>query len=121
MAKGKPLTHSARGEQRRQPGLRKRFLKASSSSSSSTNIDRHSTAGDHFSPGPGGRTSSATGASFESPRTDPIRSKISSTAAVRSRLTMSGVVLSMGGGGAGAEDEDDVANLLQGDDYDGDG
>ena len=27
----------------------------------------------------------------------------------------------MGGGGAGAEDEDDVANLLQGDDYDGDG
>ena len=34
---------------------------------------------------------------------------------------MSGVVLSMGGGGAGAEDEDDVANLLQGDDYDGDG
>ena len=34
---------------------------------------------------------------------------------------MSGVVLSMGGGGNGAEDEDDVANLLAGDDYDGDG
>ena len=49
-------------------------------------------------------------------------SKISSSGAAafhRSRLTMSGVVLSMGGGGG--EDEEDVANLLQGDDYDGDG
>ena len=38
---------------------------------------------------------------------------------------MSGVVLSMGGSGGsgvgGLEDDEDVANLLQGDDYDGDG